>query len=185
MPRPAGVIVPGGVTVRVGARTRAGADWARASRGSREPRLRGQMAAAPAARPAAAASSWDRGHVAGRGGGARLALPHSALAPSGEPVWLELGRRSRWRCSLDASASRSRHPDPARAQRTRCCARGVRRSTKPACCISRPSRMRWLRRHSGGLIRVNRATPRLVDALPNGPRGHPTVQSSWPAACRR
>src|SRR5205085_623241 len=24
--------------------------------------------------------------------------------------------------------------------------------------------------------RVNRATPRLVDALPNGPRGHPTVQ---------
>src|SRR5204863_9630430 len=23
---------------------------------------------------------------------------------------------------------------------------------------------------------VNRATPRLVDALPNGPRGHPTVQ---------
>jgi putative YjhG/YagF family dehydratase len=38
--------------------------------------------------------------------------------------------------------------------------------------------------HAGGLtpptvddwIRVNRATPRLVDALPNGPRGHPTVQ---------
>ena len=25
-------------------------------------------------------------------------------------------------------------------------------------------------------IRINRATPRLVDALPNGPRGHPTVQ---------
>jgi putative YjhG/YagF family dehydratase len=25
-------------------------------------------------------------------------------------------------------------------------------------------------------IRVNRSTPRLVDALPNGPRGHPTVQ---------
>ena len=25
-------------------------------------------------------------------------------------------------------------------------------------------------------IRVNRSTPRLVDALPNGPRDHPTVQ---------
>jgi putative YjhG/YagF family dehydratase len=25
-------------------------------------------------------------------------------------------------------------------------------------------------------IRVNRETPRLVDALPNGPRGHPTIQ---------
>ena len=25
-------------------------------------------------------------------------------------------------------------------------------------------------------MRVNRATPRLVDALPNGPRNHPTVQ---------
>ena len=25
-------------------------------------------------------------------------------------------------------------------------------------------------------IRINRSTPRLVDALPNGPRGHPTVQ---------
>ena len=47
--------------------------------------------------------------------------------------------------------------------------------------------------HAAGLPRptvddwtaINRSVPRLVDALPNGPRGHPTVRCSWPAACPR
>ena len=47
--------------------------------------------------------------------------------------------------------------------------------------------------HAAGLRRptvadwtaVNRKVPRLVDALPNGPRDHPTVQVFLAAACRR
>ena len=109
-----------------------------------------------------------------------LALPHSALAPSGEPAWLELGARSA--IALDATA---RARDPARAtssrrrrSRTRCSCTRRSADRRICCCTFRRSRTRracapptvddW--------IRINRATPRLVDALPNGPRGHPTVQ---------
>jgi xylonate dehydratase len=37
--------------------------------------------------------------------------------------------------------------------------------------------------HVDDWIRVNRATPRLVDALPNGPRHTRPCRCSWPAAC--
>ena len=46
-----------------------------------------------------------------------LALPHSALAPSGEPVWLELGddaRRSR--CMRLHALGHADRPDPHRAR---------------------------------------------------------------------
>ena len=47
--------------------------------------------------------------------------------------------------------------------------------------------------HAAGLPRptvddwnaINTQVPRLVDVLPNGPIGHPTCASSWPAACRK
>ncbi len=46
------------------------------------------------------------------------------------------------------------------------------------CCIFRRLRMRPdLRRPTvDDWKRVNRSIPRLVDALPNGPRNHPTVE---------
>ena len=62
-----------------------------------------------------------------------MSLTHSALAPSGHPIWLDMARRS-----------------------------------ARAAGLKRPMAEDW--------ARINRQVPRLVDALPNGPRNHPTVQ---------
>jgi len=108
-----------------------------------------------------------------------LALPHSALAPSGEPSWLELGRRSALALlrlhglgiSLDRILTRRAIEN---AMLVHAAFGGSTNLLLHIPAIA----------HAAGLqpptvddwIRVNRATPRLVDALPNGPRGHPTVQ---------
>ena len=108
-----------------------------------------------------------------------LALPHSALAPSGEPSWLELGRRSatalmRLRALKIPLGSILTAHAVENAMLVHAAFGG---STNlllhiPAIAheagLARPTVADW--------IRVNRSTPRLVDALPNGPRGHPTVQ---------
>jgi putative YjhG/YagF family dehydratase len=108
-----------------------------------------------------------------------LALPHSALAPSGEPSWLELGRRSA--LALLRLQTLGISLDKILTQRAIENAMLVHAafggSTNLLLHIPAIA-------HAAGLtpptvddwIRVNRATPRLVDALPNGPRGHPTVQ---------
>lgn len=108
-----------------------------------------------------------------------LCLPHSALSPSGEPVWLDMARRSaraltRMRANnLVGSAILT----PAAVENAMLLHAAFGGSTNlllhlPAVAhaagLSVPSVDDW--------IRVNRATPRLVDALPNGPRQHPTVQ---------
>jgi putative YjhG/YagF family dehydratase len=108
-----------------------------------------------------------------------LALPHSALAPSGEPVWLELGRRSAFALlrlhALGIAMKRilTQHA----LENAMLVHAAFGGSTNLLLHIPAIA-------HAAGLrpptvedwIRVNRATPRLVDALPNGPRGHPTVQ---------
>jgi putative YjhG/YagF family dehydratase len=108
-----------------------------------------------------------------------LALPHSALAPSGEPVWLELASRS-------AAALRRLHArritigqilTDAAIENAMLVHAAFGGSTNlllhipaiaAAAGLKTPTVEDW--------IRVNRATPRLVDALPNGPKGHPTAQ---------
>src|SRR5688572_5025038 len=108
-----------------------------------------------------------------------LALPHSALAPSGEPVWLELATRS-------AAALRRLHGlglpvgrllTSAAIENAMLVHAAFGGSTNlllhvpaiaAAAGLKPPSVDDW--------IRVNRATPRLVDALPNGPRGFATAQ---------
>ena len=93
-----GVLVPGGVTLPpTTARTRA--RCSRSARATRTARSRSRRppswAAAPAARRAAAASSWARRRRrrwSPRRSG--MSLPHSALAPSGQPIWLDMARRS-------------------------------------------------------------------------------------------
>jgi xylonate dehydratase len=108
-----------------------------------------------------------------------LALPHSALAPSGEPVWLELGRRSALALlRLDALGLALKGILTQHALENAMLVHAAfGGSTNLLLHIPAIA-------HAAGLrpptvedwIRVNRATPRLVDALPNGPRGHPTVQ---------
>ena len=108
-----------------------------------------------------------------------MALPHSALAPSGEPVWLELATRS-------AVALRRLHllgisigqiVTPAAIENAMLVHAAFGGSTNlllhvpaiaAAAGLKPPTVDDW--------IRINRATPRLVDALPNGPRSFATAQ---------
>ena len=108
-----------------------------------------------------------------------LALPHSALAPSGEPVWLELGRRSALALlRLDALGLALKDILTQHALENAMLVHAAfGGSTNLLLHIPAIAHAAGLRPPTvGDWIRVNRATPRLVDALPNGPRGHPTVQ---------
>ncbi len=108
-----------------------------------------------------------------------MALPHSALSPSGEPVWLDMARRSALallRLAADAIPL-SRILTPQAVENAMLVHAAFGGSTNLLLHIPAIA-------HAAGLpqpgvddwIRVNRLTPRLVDALPNGPRHHPTVQ---------
>ena len=108
-----------------------------------------------------------------------MALPHSALAPSGEPSWFELGTRSALALIRlhAAGIPLARILTPEAIENAMVVHAAFGGSTNlllhiPAIAhaarLAPPAVADW--------IRVNRATPRLVDALPNGPRGHPTVQ---------
>jgi putative YjhG/YagF family dehydratase len=108
-----------------------------------------------------------------------MSLPHSALAPSGHPIWLDMARRSaRAAMTIEERGltMRSILTDASvhNAMVTHAAFGG---STNlilhlPAVAFSaglaRPTVEDW--------TRINRQVPRLVDALPNGPKGHPTVQ---------
>ncbi len=108
-----------------------------------------------------------------------LTLPHSALSPSGEPIWLDMARRSAL-ALLRLKANDlplSRIITPASLENTMLVHAAFGGSTNlllhiPAIVqqagLKPPTVEDW--------NRVNRSTPRLVDALPNGPRFFPTVQ---------
>lgn len=108
-----------------------------------------------------------------------LSLPHSALAPSGEPIWLEMARRSAL-ALLRMEALGLTLADvltPAALENAMLVHAAFGGSTNlllhvPAIAhaagLPRPTVADW--------TRVNRSAPRIVDALPNGPRNHPTVQ---------
>ena len=157
-----------------------GADDRRALRARRDHARGGGRAGLPRlrARRAAAASSSarrPRRRWSARRSGCRCRT--RALAPSGQPIWLDMARRSaRALLRLDARGlDDARHPDRRRRCTTRwsCTRRSAARPT--CCCTSRRSRTR--RACRGPTVddwtRVNRRVPRLVDALPNGPRRPP------------
>lgn len=109
-----------------------------------------------------------------------MALPHSALAPSGQAVWRELATRS-------ARALKQLH-EQKRTMRDLLTPASIRNAmvvhaafggstnlllhipaVAHAAKLPRPTVADW--------IEANRSTPRLVDVLPNGPSGHPTVRA--------
>jgi putative YjhG/YagF family dehydratase len=108
-----------------------------------------------------------------------LALPHSALAPSGEPSWLELGTRSALALmrleslEIDIEHIVTDHAIE-NAMLVHAAFGGSTNLLLHIPAIARAAGLRAPTVHDWH--RVNCATPRLVDALPNGPRGHPTVQ---------
>ena len=108
-----------------------------------------------------------------------MALPHSALAPSGHPIWLDMARRSAGALTLlEARGLTMRDivtPDSIRNAMVVHAAFGGSTNLllhipaiAHAAGLPRPRIDEW--------IEINRSVPRLVDALPNGPRNHPTVQ---------
>lgn len=108
-----------------------------------------------------------------------LSLPHTALAPSGHPVWLDAARRSARalvRMHELGTGVRDVLSDAA-VRNAMVLHAAFGGSTNlllhlPAIAFSaglrRPTVDEW--------AEVNREIPRLVDALPNGPRGFATVQ---------
>jgi putative YjhG/YagF family dehydratase len=108
-----------------------------------------------------------------------LALPHSALAPSGEPAWTELGVRSaNALVRLHALGVSIGDILTERALENAMLVHAAfGGSTNLLLHIPAIARAAGLRAPTvADWSRINHATPRLVDALPNGPRGHPTVQ---------
>ena len=108
-----------------------------------------------------------------------LTVPHAALAPSGQPIWLDVARRTaqavhaQWSdgCTLADVLT------PGALENAMLVHAAFGGSTNllihiPAVAhaagLDRPTVDDWQR--------VNRAVPRLVDALPNGPQNHPTVR---------
>ncbi len=108
-----------------------------------------------------------------------LSLGHSALAPSGHPIWIDMARRSAT-ALMNLEARRITASDivsDAAVRNALVVFAAFGGSTNlilhlPAIAhaagLARPTAEDW--------AAVNKQVPRLVDALPNGPRNHPTVQ---------
>lgn len=108
-----------------------------------------------------------------------LTLMHAALAPSGQPIWLDMARRSAQALAhmeeKGLTTADILTPDALYNAMVIHAAFGG--STNLLLHIPAVA-------HAGGLERptvadwqhINARVPRLVDVLPNGPVGHPTVQ---------
>jgi len=108
-----------------------------------------------------------------------LAVMHSALAPSGQAIWLDVARRSA-RALMEMSAKNIATGDILtedsihNAMVIHAAFGGSTNlllhipAIAHAAKLPRPSVDDW--------SRVNRSTPRLVDVMPNGPTGYGTVQ---------
>jgi putative YjhG/YagF family dehydratase len=108
-----------------------------------------------------------------------LALPHTALAPSGQPVWLDAAGRSaaallRLRQLGIGTADILTDAAFANAMVVYAAFGGSTNLLLHVPAIAHAAGRR--RPTVDDWMRVNREVPRLVDALPNGPRGFATVQ---------
>ena len=108
-----------------------------------------------------------------------LSLAHAALAPSGQPIWLDVARRSAGALvrmeSGGITTGRILVADAFHNAMTVYAAFGGSTNlllhlpaVAHAAGVARPTVADW--------DRVNRSVPRLVDVLPNGPVGHPTIR---------
>ncbi|RXK54937.1 YjhG/YagF family D-xylonate dehydratase [Oleiharenicola lentus] len=108
-----------------------------------------------------------------------LALPHSALAPSGSPIWRDVARRSaRALLALDLAGTTTRDllTDDA-IHNAMVCHAAFGGSTNLVLHVPAIAHAAGLRRPTvDDWARINRAVPRIVDSLPNGPRHFATVQ---------
>jgi putative YjhG/YagF family dehydratase len=108
-----------------------------------------------------------------------MSLGHTALAPSGHPIWLDMARRSA-RALMEMErrgiAMRDILTDAAlgNAMVTHAAFGG---STNLILHVPAIAHQAGLRRPTArDWADINRRVPRIVDALPNGPKHHPTIQ---------
>ena len=108
-----------------------------------------------------------------------LALPHSALAPSGQPIWLDAARRSA-RAVLRLRELALGTKDvltPAAIENAMVVHAAFGGSTNLLLHLPAIAHAAKLRRPvAADWAHINRQVPRLVDALPNGPANYATVQ---------
>ena len=108
-----------------------------------------------------------------------LSLAHSALVPSGQPIWTDLARRSaRALVSLEGRGITTRQILTDAAVRNAMTVHAAfGGSTNLLLHLTAVAHAAGLRRPTvEDWTDVNRRVPRLVDVLPNGPRNHPTVR---------
>ncbi len=107
-----------------------------------------------------------------------LSLPHAALAPSGQEVWIDMARRSARAVTVleERGIPSSEILTDGALRNAMVVHAAFGGSTNlllhvPAIAhaagLKRPRVEDW--------VAINRSVPRLVDVLPNGPVGHPTV----------
>jgi putative YjhG/YagF family dehydratase len=108
-----------------------------------------------------------------------LSLGHTALAPSGQPIWLDMAHRSALALkSLESRGVKTRDIlTPAALRNAMVTHAAFGGSTNLLLHVPAIAHAAGLRRPTAtDWSEINRQVPRLVDALPNGPRNHPTVQ---------
>jgi putative YjhG/YagF family dehydratase len=108
-----------------------------------------------------------------------LSLPHSALAPSGQPVWLDIARRSALALHHMAGSKLTMRQVLTDASIENAMTLHAAFGGSTNLLLHIPAIA-----HAAGLkaptvedwIRINRRVPRLVSVLPNGPIHHPTIR---------
>jgi len=108
-----------------------------------------------------------------------LSLPHSALAPSGQPVWTDLAVQSaRALVELDKRGLKLKDIiTDASIRNAMAVHAAFGGSTNLLLHIPAIAHAAGLRRPTvEDWIEINRRAPRIVDVLPNGPKFHPTVR---------
>jgi putative YjhG/YagF family dehydratase len=108
-----------------------------------------------------------------------MTLPHAALAPSGAPVWMDAAVRSArgvWELEERGLTQRDILTGDA-LHNAMVVHAAVGGSTNLILHLPATAYMAGLKRPTvDDWETVNRSVPRLVDVLPNGPVGHPTVR---------
>lgn len=108
-----------------------------------------------------------------------MTLPHAALAPSGQPIWIDMARRSATAVvRLEEAGLRMKDVLTSGAlQNAMVVHAACGGSTNLLLHLPAVAFAAGLKRPvSADWSRINRQVPRIVDVLPNGPVGHPTVR---------
>lgn len=108
-----------------------------------------------------------------------MSLTHSALAPSGHPLWLDMARRSA-RAAMFMESEGLKMRDIltlAALENAMVVHAAFGGSTNLILHVPAIAHAAGLRRPTvDDWARINKQVPRVVDSLPNGPKNHPTVQ---------